>query len=207
MKENFKKTVNLKDRMAEMEEKKRPALRKKEIKASEIDKLYEEEENSLSQKKRENTEFKKMNKPPKEGTNSNPYKGLVFILIVFVLFLAYYSFFRDTGTSNQEMVSMEEKWYSVELVNGEVFYGLVSDVSGDPFVVRNVYYNYDQEKEGEDAGNGNLRLVKRGKETYGPDGDINIIRSQVHIIVTIIPNRAKKAIILVQFFFHIIYII
>lgn len=179
---DFKKTVNLKDRMQGMEERKKPAPPRQVNKAGEIDKLFENEKTSDA------NEFKKMTRPKRESNNLNPYKGLVFVLIIVILFLVYYSFFRTTGDQNQETINMEEKWYSVELVNGEVFYGLISDVKADPLVVKNVYYNYDQEKDGEEVGSGNLRLVKRGKETHGPDGSINIIRTQVKFFEELKPE-------------------
>jgi hypothetical protein len=176
MSENFKETVNLRERMAEMEEKRKPVLKKKVNKAEDIDRLYETGET------KKNTEFRKMNRPKNEGQNSNPYKGLVFVLIVVVAALSYFSFFNKGVSTNQETITVEEKWYSIKLNNDETFYGLVGDVSADPIVVRNVYYNYDQTKDGEQAESANLRLVKRGKETHGPDGTLDIIRSQVQYL-------------------------
>ena len=176
MSDNFKKTVNLKDKMVEMEEKRKPLARKQVNKAREIDKLYEAE------KVKENTEFKKINRPKNEANSSNPYKGLVFILLAVIIALSFYVFSKNNNSINNEKIVYEEKWYSIKLGNDEVFYGLVGDISADPIVVSNVYYNYDQEKDGEQSESGNLRLVKRGKETHGPDGSLNIIRSQVQYL-------------------------
>jgi len=53
-------------------------------------------------------------------------------------------------------------------------------------VIDNVYYDYDQlsssAKATEDKNNdqtGQIRLVKRGKETHGPSGSLDVVRMQV----------------------------
>jgi hypothetical protein len=50
-------------------------------------------------------------------------------------------------------------------------------------VIENVYYDYDQlnpaAKEEERSDTSSLRLVKRGKETHGPVGTMNIVRAQI----------------------------
>ncbi len=74
------------------------------------------------------------------------------------------------------------KWYMVRLADKEIFYGQVADQSSDPVVLNNVYYDYDQPKDGEAPKaeeTPNMRLVKRGKEAHGPSGTMNIVRSQV----------------------------
>ncbi len=176
MSENFKETVNLKDRMDEMGERRKPALKKKVNKAEEIDRLYETKE------KKKNIEFRKINRPQNGGVNSNPYKGLVFVLIVLVVALSYFAFFSKGKPTSEEKLSVEEKWYSIELQNGDMFYGLIGDLKNDPLEIRNVYYNYDQEKNSEQSESGNLRLVKRGKEAHGPSGLMNVYSSNVNFI-------------------------
>ena len=47
-------------------------------------------------------------------------------------------------------------------------------------IIENVYYNYDQQKGTKTIEEtGSLRLVKRGQETHGPEGIMNIVRLQV----------------------------
>lgn len=91
--------------------------------------------------------------------------------------------FKDGKNNTSNQAQAEEKWWSVKLVNGEIFYGQIGDVASDPLVIKNIYYDYDQikKKEGMDTQNAsaNLRLVKRGKEAHGPNGVINIVRAQV----------------------------
>jgi len=106
--------------------------------------------------------------------------GIFFILAL--IFLVFY-IFKD----KQPAETSEEKtagWYAVKLANGETYYGEVMDTATDPVVVKNVYYNYDQiDNKGtsteKKAVSGNLRLVKRGKESHEPTGSMEIVRSQV----------------------------
>jgi hypothetical protein len=73
------------------------------------------------------------------------------------------------------------RWYAVKLANGEIYYGQISDISADPVQINNAYYNYDQIKDTkkEISEAGSIRLVKRGQETHGPTGELDVIRSQV----------------------------
>jgi len=178
MEDTFKKTVNLKDKMNEpVERQKKTFIKKRQpSKVGQIDKLYEVE------KTKEGNEYKKINRPKEESNNSVFYKRLVFVLLIVIAGLSFFIFNKQENSKESEQVVFEEKWYSIKLQNNEVFYGLVGDISSDPIVVRNVYYNYDQTEDGEQTESGNLRLVKRGKETHGPDGSLDIIRSQVQYL-------------------------
>jgi len=120
------------------------------------------------------TKMQKIDRPKPSRTNEPLIKKAMWILLVIVLIFVYFFWLRP----NQNGDKLGNKnWYAVKLANEEVFYGQINDTAADPVVIVNVYYNYDQTEIG--TGVGNLRLVKRGKETYGPDGTINIIRSQV----------------------------
>jgi len=179
MTDNFKKTVNLKERMMENQEVKQTAVRKKYIKkekAERIDKLFEDESGEMK-------EQKKIYKPQLSDVSGQSYYKSLSIIFFAIILVYSFLFFRgsseNTITDNQKM---EEDWYSVELQNGDVFYGLVGDLSIDPLAIKNVYYNYDQEDKNPEDVSGNLRLVKRGKEAHGPDGSINIFHSNINII-------------------------
>lgn len=106
----------------------------------------------------------------------------VFILAILLAGATVYFLFFKTKSA---VVSPKAKdWYAVKLVDGEVFYGQIEDTKADPVVMANVYYNYDQAKAkeagaGAAENSGNLRLVKRGKETHGPAGTMDIVRTQV----------------------------
>jgi len=172
MSDNFKETVNLKDRMKKATRRKPIA---QESRAQEIDKLYEEE------KVKKKSEFKRITQPQKKEESTNLYKGLFFILLLVFLLFAYFTMFKNSEKSEEESITYQEKWYSIELKNSEVFYGKIGDLKNDPLEIKNVYYNYNQTNKEEDIST-NLRLVKRGKETYGPDGSMIVYSSNVNKI-------------------------
>jgi len=114
-----------------------------------------------------------------------PREGLIKLAVFILAFLAvgataYFLFFRSQGAADNPQA---QNWYAVKLVDGEIFYGQVADVKADPVALANVYYNYDQAKEKDGSSavpeTGNLRLVKRGQETHGPAGSMNLVRAQV----------------------------
>ena len=99
-------------------------------------------------------------------------------MIIFIGNIIYWLFFNGEEV-NQPSDNLN--WYAVKLINKEVYYGQVYDVSADPVIIKNVYYNYEQinNKGGDASETDNIRLVKRGKETHGPSGIMDIIRSQI----------------------------
>jgi len=167
---DFQQTVDLRDKM----EKQRRSARSA---ASPIEKIYQETSAEATKK-----ELQKINRPLIQETRMNPWLIRIFVLIlgIFVVgFTIYGLFFKDVSWfKNQNLAS---SWYAVKLVNGEVFYGQIVDTKADPVVMVNVYYNYDQDKDNkkEITETSSLRLVKRGKETHGPAGTMDIVRSHV----------------------------
>jgi len=112
--------------------------------------------------------------------------GITAVIIMILLFSAF------SHRDNKKETVVEEKkavWSAVILTNGEVYYGLIADDNKNPVEVANVYYDYDQAinkkviDENKDAGS--LRLVKRGKESYGPDGSMIIYQAQIKYIETL----------------------
>ena len=96
------------------------------------------------------------------------------LALVLVCFAVFWVFFNKGGDG----AARASDWYAVKLANEEIYYGRINDLSADPVVMSDVYYNYNQdEKEASEAGN--IRLVKRGNETHGPAGTMNIPRAQV----------------------------
>ncbi|MBI2459582.1 MAG: hypothetical protein HYV53_03465 [Parcubacteria group bacterium] len=133
-------------------------------------------------------ELKTISRPVAPKDYRRLWRALIFALAILVVGATVYSLFFRTKSA---VVSPKAKdWYAVKLVNGEIFYGQVSELKADPVVLANVYYNYDQAKAKETGGTaterglpaaeaGNLRLVKRGQETHGPAGTMDLVRSQV----------------------------
>lgn len=154
---DFRQTVDLKERVAKNKATKRTAR---------INRVFNDGETDAR--------LKKIDKPVIKNVNESFTRRLVFLIAAIVLiFLAYFLFFNN----EKKVVN---NWYSVKLVNNDIFYGKISDTKADPIVISDVYYNYDQlnkEKAGSDSAN--LRLVKRGKETHGPEGTMSIVRVQV----------------------------
>lgn len=190
MSDNFKQTVNLR---AEDDKKKmdppRVSLKRRMThshasqkplsRSMEIDRVYGENQDVLS-----SPDLQKINRPPKVrvGINFNMNFGIIILSIVVLIFAYFFIFSKDKNVA--EVTVPEEKWYMVKLSDASVYYGQISDVASDPIVIRNVYYNYDQLKpnestEGETKDSTSLRLVKRGKESHGPNGTMSIVRSQV----------------------------
>ena len=189
MEDNFQKTVNLKERMqkaqsADIGRKTVKSLKKSGFKsapskAEAIDQVFDDEEYKQ--------DFQKINRPANNngGGKNTVYKQIIFILVIIIIAFGFYLF--NNRNREVELVKNESNknfWYSVKLINGEFYYGQIKNTGDDPIVLENVYYNYDQinseqnENEGKPE-NGNLRLVKRGKETHGPDGSMSIVRTQV----------------------------
>lgn len=130
--------------------------------------------------KESDSTLKTINHPPRGEKNKFLSGGVLAVLIFLALALvSTFFYYQDIYQPKKE--ELGRAWYSVKLVDGEVYYGQVEDTSSDPVVIKNVYYNYDQINEGDkaEAEIGNIRLVKRGQETHGPDGSMNVVRSQV----------------------------
>ncbi|MFH1233276.1 MAG: hypothetical protein V1649_01335 [Patescibacteria group bacterium] len=174
---NFQQTVNLKEEMEQR--KKQKDARQRVSSSNQIEHIY----NQLSEDN-DRKELQKINRPAYSKAKLNPSltKLVVFVLVfliigwtVYCLFLKNHTIFNKTAKS--------QIWYAVKLVNNETFYGQIEDVKTDPIVMANVYYNYDQDKDKDNqkkiTETTNLRLVKRGKETHGPVGTMDLVRSQV----------------------------
>jgi len=169
---DFRQTIDLREKT------KKPDSPQKTV--NPIEEIYQDE--NLGLKK----DFSKINRPkifkPREGL----IRLIILVLAVIVVGATVYTlFFRHKGAS---VDSKAKSWYAIKLVDGEVYYGQVFDVKADPIVVGNVYYNYDQAKDTAASKTdlsknfdetGSIRLIKRGQETHGPNGSMDIIRSQV----------------------------
>ena len=160
MPNNFNQTVNLR--------KKNSAREKRE---EDFYDSYEEEKQDL----------KKISKPQVKQVNEGFAKRMTVIAAVVLMIIAGYWMFGKASSDKTGDSEVKIDWYTVKLINDETYYGQISDLSSDPVVINNVYYNYDQ-ADGEKGGTeeaSNIRLVKRGKETHGPSGVMNIVRGQV----------------------------
>lgn len=175
MSDDFQQTVDLKLKK-EQKQKPRVAPREAFANAKEIDEVYQEKEGAPKK------DLKKIEKYQEPQVNEGVLKKvLIFLIFVVVALVVYFMIFSGNKTEEKQVLN----WYAIKLITGEIYYGEINDTKSDPVVIENVYYNYDQIKEGEIdknyiAGeNTNLRLVKRGNETHGPAGSMNVVRAQV----------------------------
>ncbi len=185
---NFQQTVNLKKPSEEEPVEAAPVPEEKPIKrkkivrkhrsngAEAIDEVYQADGLNIEPK----PELRQFESVVPRMAYGPMYKRLSMILIVMLTATIFYFLFFFPN-SNKPNVNQEPSWYMVKLMNEETYYGLIGDTTADPIVIKSVYYNYDQlnsDKETK-ADTGNLRLVKRGKETHGPDGTLSVVRAQV----------------------------
>ena len=201
MTQDWQKTVNLREQVEKersaMLGKKEPAKPKEEAvkkpvakpknrarrlpgQAQAIDQVYNGQDEDTEQKK----DLRTITRPIARQVNEGVFKRVVIVMAIIIVGVVFYALFfhgQSGKDSSGKVAGISEEWYAIKLINGEIYYGQVGDTASDPVVVNNVYYDYDQlkgESEEKKEGN-NLRLVKRGQETYGPDGTMNIVRAQI----------------------------
>lgn len=174
---NFQQTVDLRGKM-ERPKPSQPISKK----ATPLEKIYLSAQAGQDEDEiRPRADLKKISQPKAKEPREGLVKLVVFILAILIVGTTVYSlFFKTKGGATD---SKAKDWYAVKLVDGEIFYGQVADTKADPIAIANVYYNYDQAKEKDGSKpveeTGNLRLVKRGQETHGPAGTMDIVRAQV----------------------------
>ena len=197
MSNDFKQTVNLRKKVEQETKAREGAKRarresrnererqfkqaKKKKRAEEIDKVYNGDRDDTVTRK----DLSQITRPIVVSSQEVMYKRLVIFLgVIVILLVGYWMFLKPKDVPNNSAILNEPVWYAVELVSGERYYGQIADISADPIVIKKVYYNYDQlnketSGDGSEGDTGNLRLVKRGKETHGPTGEMSLVRVQV----------------------------
>jgi len=184
MAKKFQKTVNLREKMKQSQS---WAKDRQEG----IDNIYNE---ARINKK----DWQKIIRPVATKVNEKLVKRIVLILAVLIaIFLIYWLYFNKNENAGSN-IDKEKKWYAVKLVDGTEWYGQIGDIASDPVVMDNLYYNYDQMDKN---GNNNkqpdsLRLVKRGQETHGPDGSVDVVRAQILYMEPLaVDSKVLKAIL------------
>lgn len=168
MPDNFQQTVDLRE---QMEKRKRPAPARKI--SSPLENIYLEDEKK---------DLATISRPKIKEAPVGLIRAVVFILaILIVAATAYFLFFRSKNAAGPAKAA---DWYAVVLKDdGMTYYGQVFDIKANPVVINNVYYDYDQNEAIKNnkpfIGTGNLRLVKQGKETYGPDSITSVYQSNI----------------------------
>lgn len=155
-----------------------------------LEKIYQDENEDKPK-----ADLKKINQPKSRKSGEGLIKLMLFILAALAVSAAvYFLFFWHKGAP---IDSKNKNWYAITLKdNGMNYYGQVFDIKANPVVINNVYYDYDQNEAIKNnkpfTGAGNLRLVKQGKETYGPDSVTSVYQSNIS---TIIPLKADSKVL------------
>jgi len=176
MSDNFEQTVNLKEKM---EQQRRLAERKA---SGAIEKIYQPDDGEEMKR-----ELQQISRPQSKQMNPARWRLAVLILAAVILLVTGYWLFakQKIGFGG---AGKSQGWYAVTLkTNDEMYYGQIGDTKANPIELKNVYYNYDQINNSADKSNtstetGTLRLVKRGKETYGPSGSMLIYQTEIKTI-------------------------
>jgi len=150
-------------------------------KPKELDKLFVDE--SIVNETREN--LQNINKPSQKTDGGSFRRQITIFFVLAIVGAVMYSVFFNN--ENNTVVSEQEDktgWYSVKLVDEKIYYGQINDTGAEPVVIKNVYYDYDQLRkeevmDGVKKETGSLRLVKRGKETHGPSGDMEVFQAKI----------------------------
>lgn len=160
--------------------------------AAPLDKIYQSDNNSDSN-------LKKIDQPKEKKFPQGLIKIIVFILAFLIIGATiYFLFYRSNNfTTNNKKAS----WYAISLKDsGMTYYGQIFDIKANPVIINNVYYDYDQNEAIKNNKpfnrTGDLRLVKQGKETYGPESTISIYQSNISTLTPLkSDSKVLKAIL------------
>jgi hypothetical protein len=113
------------------------------------------------------------------GSKRNVILGIVGLLVAAGLIVAFFALQGGLGAVQKD------RYQAVFLTNGQVYFGKISKMTGDTFVLNDIYYLQQaadvQKEEDKDAtaAQNQLTLAKLGKELHGPEDVMYIERSQV----------------------------
>ncbi len=212
MSDNFKQVVDLQTtaKRSSTRARKTPSIKKTQIatkktrtktnRAKEIDQVFND---PITKNITEDLHVIKQ--PVIKNKLNNLFKQLNLILLAIIIILLAYYFLvlkkkiNYSSPANVTNINQLAEWYAVKLSNNEIYYGLINDISADPLVLHKVYYNYNQAVDSEKVQadkTANIRLIKRGKEAHGPNGDMDIVRSQVLFMEPLsVDSKIRKAIL------------
>lgn len=77
------------------------------------------------------------------------------------------------------------RFQAVFLVNGQIYFGKLSDFNEKSFKLTNIYYPQAQNTEGENAdattpdASGGIQLIRLGDEVHGPESEMYISKEQI----------------------------
>ncbi len=186
---DFQQTVDLSKKFSNQPKKETPperfpARRKVfESHAKDIDEVFGA---AADEKEPIRNKMHEINQPARSRFEGDVYKkATITLFLLLILTIGYFMFFNNRKTPKVETSPQANSgWYSVKLQSNETYYGQIADLSSDPVVITNVYYDYDQINAASSTvktkpETASIRLVKRGNETHGPDGALSVVRAQV----------------------------
>jgi hypothetical protein len=111
--------------------------------------------------------------------------GLGLLLVAMVLLAGVYAYWQRPAAP-----APVANWYVIKLASGETFFAQLSDTLANPLVLENAYSDF------RDGGSEtNIRLVRRGKQTYGTTGKVLVFRDNLAYIEELSPDsRVLEAI-------------
>jgi hypothetical protein len=114
--------------------------------------------------------------------------GIVILAVAVLGVLFREKLFPGNGGSVQGVSTKASDYQAVFLTNGQVYFGKVSDASGDYVTLKDIYYLQVTQpplqgsaEQGQQAAGQQpqISLVKLGNELHGPVDEMHINRSQV----------------------------
>lgn len=117
--------------------------------------------------------------------------GLVIIIIA-----AIGGWFMWSRANNNGVDIETDKYQSVFLTNGQVYFGKLRDVSSEFLQLSDVYYLQTKSDSGSGSSNpqtstadqSNVQLIKLGNEVHGPEDQMTINKTQVLFYENIKPD-------------------
>lgn len=108
--------------------------------------------------------------------------AFLFLVIFFVFFVFYFLFPKEYYIS---YINQKERYYSIFMQSGQVYFGKVSEESKEYIVLTDVFYlQFADSNQGGDFSSqqNNFKLVKRGNELHGPEDKMYINKNFVLFI-------------------------
>lgn len=104
--------------------------------------------------------------------------SIVGLLVAIGLVFAFFALQSGLGTVKRD------RYQAVFLTNGQVYFGKIKTMTGDTFVLNDIYYlqqaaDVQKQEDKEPAAKSQLTLAKLGKELHGPEDVMYVERSQV----------------------------
>lgn len=114
-------------------------------------------------------------------------KGLVWTIVIAVLViaLAVGGWFVWSQSKNSGTGIDTSRYQAIFLVNGQVYFGKLSDFNEKSFKLTSIYYPQaqstgdEEESSTQNNGSGGIQLIRLGDEVHGPESEMFVSKEQV----------------------------